>query len=56
MYYGTSGKQITRDIMIKALTRLGDLLKKHNKRLELVCCGGVVSVLYHGSWLTANDA
>lgn len=41
--------------MIKALTRLGDLLKKHNKRLELVCCGGVVSVLYHGSRQMTHD-
>lgn len=55
MYYEASGKQITRDIMLKALTRLGDLLRKNNKRLELVCCGGVVSVLYHGSRQMTHD-
>jgi hypothetical protein len=55
MHYGSSGKHITREIMLNALTRLGDLLRKNNKRLELVCCGGVVSVLYHGSRQMTHD-
>lgn len=55
MYYGDSGKQITKAIMLKALNKLGDLLKKKNKRLELVCCGGIVSVLYHGSRQMTHD-
>jgi len=53
VYYGGSGKQITKVIMLKALNKLGDLLK--NKRLELVCCGGIVSVLYHGSRQMTHD-
>jgi len=55
MYYHESGKQITKDLVLKALTKLGDLLKQNNKRLELVCCGGIVSVLYHGSRQMTHD-
>ncbi len=55
MYYGESGTQITRDVVLKALNKLGDLLKNNNKRLELVCCGGIVSVLYHGSRQMTHD-
>lgn len=55
MYYGDTGAQITKPVMVKALTKLGDLLKQKNKRLELVCCGGIVSLLYHGSRQTTHD-
>lgn len=55
MYYYESGKQITKDVVLKALTKLGDLLKQNNKRLEMVCCGGIVSVLYHGSRQMTHD-
>ena len=55
MYYGETGKQITKQIMLNALNKLGDLLKAKNQRLELVCCGGIVSVLYHGSRQMTHD-
>ena len=55
MYYGDSGKQITKPTMLRALNRLGDLLRSKNQRLELVCCGGIVSVLYHGSRQMTHD-
>lgn len=55
MYYGESGSQITKPVMIKALNKLGDLLKSKKQRLELVCCGGVVSMLYHGSRQMTHD-
>ena len=55
MYYGDTGTQITKSIMVKALTKLGDLLKEKDQRLELVCCGGIVSLLYHGSRQMTHD-
>ena len=55
MYYGETGKQITRTVILKALNKLGDLLEKKSRRLELVCCGGIVSVLYHGSRQMTHD-
>lgn len=55
MYYGESGIQITKSIMLKALNKLGDLLKINNQCIELVCCGGIVSVLYHGSRQMTHD-
>ncbi|VUD62044.1 hypothetical protein TDB9533_02956 [Thalassocella blandensis] len=55
MYYGETGKQITKAVMVKALSKLGDLLKAKKQRLELVCCGGIVSVLYHGSRQMTHD-
>jgi hypothetical protein len=55
MYYGESGTQITKPIILKALNKLGDLLKDKNQRLELICCGGIVSVLYHGSRHMTHD-
>lgn len=55
MYYGESGKQITRVVVLKALNKLGDLLKANGKKLELVCCGGIVSVLYHESRQMTHD-
>lgn len=41
--------------MIQALNKLGDLLKQKGKRVELVCCGGVVSLLYHSSRQTTHN-
>ena len=55
MYYGATGTQITKDIILEALNKLGDLLKSKRQRLELVCCGGIVSVLYHGSRKMTHD-
>ncbi len=55
MSYNESGKQITRETLLKALNRLGDLLREKNKCVDLVCCGGVVSVLYHQSRWTTHD-
>lgn len=55
MYYNDTGKQISRDIVFKALTRLGDLLGENGRRAELVCCGGVVSVLHLGSRHMTHD-
>ncbi len=55
MYYGDTGNQITKQLILQALNRLGDLLKEKGKSLELVCCGGVVSVLYHGSRQMTHD-
>lgn len=55
MYYGESGTQITKSIMLKALDKLGDLLQANNQCLELVCCGGIVSVSYHGSRQMTHD-
>lgn len=55
MYYGETGSKITHAILIEALTRLGDLLNEEQKTLELVCCGGVVSVLYHRSRQITHD-
>jgi len=55
MYYEESGKQVNKSVMLRALNRLGDLLREKNRRLELVCCGGIVSVLYHGSREMTHD-
>ncbi len=55
MYYAESGKQITKPIIMKALNKLDDLLKEKNQRLDLVCCGGIVSVLFHGSRQMTHD-
>ena len=49
------GHQFTETMLRDALTRLGDLLKSKGKRLELTCCGGVVSVLYHHSRQMTHD-
>lgn len=55
MYYDNSGSQITKEILLQALNHLGELLQQKNQRLELVCCGGVVSVLYHHSRQMTHD-
>lgn len=55
MTYEVSGKQITQVLLLKALNRLGDLLRERKTRVDLVCCGGVVSVLYHRSRHMTHD-
>jgi hypothetical protein len=55
MYRSESLSQLTANTVRQALIRLGDLLASKNLRLELVCCGGVVSVLYHGSRQMTHD-
>ena len=55
MAYEVSGKQITQVLLLKALNRLGDLLQARKTRVDLVCCGGVVSVLYHRSRHMTHD-
>ncbi len=55
MYYAESGAQINKPIMMKALTKLGDLLRQNEQRVELVCCGGIVSLLYLGSRQMTHD-
>lgn len=55
MYRSESPSQLTASTVRQALDRLGDLLASKNLRLELVCCGGVVSVLYHGSRQMTHD-
>jgi Nucleotidyltransferase of unknown function (DUF6036) len=55
MYKANSDGQLSKHVLLQALNHLGDLLAKRNQRLELVCCGGVVSVLYHHSRQTTHD-
>ena len=55
MYKSESPSQLTASTVRQALVRLGELLASKNLRLELVCCGGVVSVLYHGSRHMTHD-
>lgn len=45
----------SKDRMTKALNRLGDLLKEHKQRVELITAGGVVSVFYLGNRNTTKD-
>lgn len=47
--------QIHRQILIDALNKLGDLLGRRNRRLELVCYGGAVCVLFHQSREMTHD-
>lgn len=53
--YRNSGKKIMQADLSKALNRLGDLLKGHNKRLEMVVAGGVISLLYFRSRAMTED-
>lgn len=55
MYSGSEGQQIVKAVLLQALSYLGDLLQQKCQRLELVCCGGVVSVLYHQSRQMTHD-
>ena len=53
--YRNSGKKISQADLSRALNRLGDLLKTHNKRLEMVVAGGVISLLYFRSRTMTED-
>jgi len=53
--YSSTGKQISIHTLTKALDRLGDLLQAENKRLELVCCGGIISLMYFHSRAMTQD-
>lgn len=53
--YSSTGRQISIQVLTKALKRLGDLLQKENKRLELVCCGGIISLMYFRSRAMTQD-
>lgn len=53
--YSSTGKQISIHTLTQALKRLGDLLQKENKRLELTCCGGIISLMYFHSRAMTQD-
>lgn len=53
--YSSTGKQISIQTLTQALKRLGDLLQKEKKRLELVCCGGIISLMYFRSRMMTQD-
>jgi hypothetical protein len=53
--YSSTGKQISIETFTKALNRLGDLLQKEKKKLELVCCGGIISLMYFRSRMMTQD-
>ena len=53
--YSSVGKQISIQTLTQALKRLGDLLQKENKRLELTCCGGIISLMYFHSRAMTQD-
>jgi hypothetical protein len=53
--YSSNNQQISIETFTHALTRLGDLLQKKDKHLELVCCGGIVSLMYFRSRMMTQD-
>lgn len=53
--YQFSKPQITKEELLKALERLGDLLKEQNILLELTVAGGIVSLLHFGSRNMTQD-
>lgn len=53
--YSSTGKQISIHTLTKALKRLGDLLQEENRRLELTCCGGIISLMYFQSRAMTQD-
>ncbi len=48
-FYDIGSGSLSKSVITKALTRLADLLKEKNKRVELVAAGGVISVLIFGT-------
>jgi hypothetical protein len=54
-YYDIGSGSLSKFVITKALTRLADLLKEKNKRVELVAAGGVISVLIFGSRQMTRD-
>ena len=53
--YQFSKPQITKVELLKALDRLGELLKEQNVFLELTVAGGIVSLLHFGSRNMTQD-
>lgn len=53
--YSSADKQISIHTLTKALNRLGELLQKENKRLELTCCGGIISLMHFRSRAMTQD-
>lgn len=53
--YASTGQRISIHTLTQALRRLGDLLQQENKRLELVCCGGIISLMYFRSRNMTQD-
>jgi len=47
-YYNSGNGTLSKVIINKALSRLTELLKEKNQRVELVAAGGVISVLLFG--------
>ncbi len=54
-YYNAGNGKLSKAVINKALTRLGDLLKEHGERVQLVAAGGVISVLQFGSRHMTRD-
>ncbi|WP_289245280.1 hypothetical protein [uncultured Methylophaga sp.] len=54
-YYDVGNGTLSKVVIEKALTRLAQLLKEQNKRVELVAAGGVISVLIFGSRQMTRD-
>ncbi len=54
-FYDIGSGTHSKSVITKALTRLADLLKERNKRVELVAAGGVISVLIFGSRQMTRD-
>lgn len=53
--YSNADKQISLQTLTQALKRLGDLLQQEKKKLELVCCGGIISLMYFRSRMMTQD-
>lgn len=54
-YYDVGSGALSKVVIEKALSRLAELLKEQNKRVELVAAGGVISVLVFGSRQMTQD-
>jgi len=50
-----TGEKIDVQRLTQALRRLGDLLRNENKKLELTCCGGIISLMYFHSRSMTQD-
>ena len=54
-YYDIGNGTLSKPVIERALTRLADLLKEKQTRVELVAAGGVISVLVFGSRQMTRD-
>ncbi|AZZ93502.1 hypothetical protein EUZ85_23370 [Hahella sp. KA22] len=54
-YYDPGNGTLSKEVIEKALSRLAQLLKERNRRVELVAAGGVISVLMFGSRRMTRD-